>query len=55
MRILVNVLVVIEVDKIVTNGRAKNDPDDRSEKNADRNDPSAIRLRATLRWNRRHR
>src|SRR5260370_15440201 len=53
--VFVNVAVVIEVDKVVAECLSKNEPDDGSEKNADRERDPAIVSRVGLRRNCRHR
>src|SRR3989442_5905945 len=55
LTVFVNVTVVIEVDKVVAECLPKNEPDDRSEKNADDDRDPAIVSRARLRRNCRHR
>jgi len=53
--VFVNVTVVIEVDELMAECLSKNEPDDRSQKNADRDRDSAIVSQADLRRNCRHR
>ena len=55
LAVFVNVTVVIEVDELMAECFPKNEPDDRSEKNADGDRDPAIVSRARLRRNCRHR
>src|SRR5437588_12124755 len=53
--VFVNIPVVIEIDEIVTECLAEDDPDNRGQKNADRDRDSAIVSRVGLRQHCRHR
>jgi len=55
LAVFVNVTVVIEVDELMADCLPENEPDHRSQKNADRDRDSAIVAQTDLRRNCRHR